>query len=274
MSSDRLLDELARVAREERDRTMDDDTRWQALADGTLSPEAQAELQRRAQGDPETARQYEAYRPLSDAWREQMAGKIVVSPPSTPPAKVTPLLARRRPTRSLTLALAASLAVAAGATLWLTQTPPDGGAVASLDQEALPPYALTVTEDKATRATTETPAADVAEFRADSRVEIVLRPKTAVKGARVDVRSFLLRDGVARAWTPPLQISPDGAVRIAGEAKALFAEPGDWEVALAVGRTGDLPSDPATVAAEVRRPSAEPHPWQLLVRRVRMNAAP
>ena len=60
--SDDLLKELARVARERREKAPDE--RYDGLAAGTLSDADRAELERLAQGTPEAAEAHEAFRPL------------------------------------------------------------------------------------------------------------------------------------------------------------------------------------------------------------------
>jgi hypothetical protein len=101
-----------------------------------------------------------------------------------------------------------------------------------------------------------------------SLLDLVLRPELAVKEP-VEVRAFLLRQGEARAWTPPMERSDDGAVRIRGPVEALLSvPPGEWTLAIAVGRPGTLPVDPGELRSwveEGRTPEAGP--WRLLTRR-------
>jgi hypothetical protein len=87
---------------------------------------------------------------------------------------------------------------------------------------------------------------------------IVVRPTTPVKGP-VEVRACVTRGGAAREWKPPIEISDDGAVRISGPSRSVFdVPPGMWTAVVAVGRPGDLPSDPNALA----RGPDDGAPWQ------------
>ncbi|WP_437625323.1 hypothetical protein [Sorangium sp. So ce1151] len=56
-----------------------------------------------------------------------------------------------------------------------------------------------------------------------------------------------MRDGRQEVWRPPVEITAEGVVRIAGTREAVFPgmPEGPWEVVLAVGRPDALPADPA-----------------------------
>lgn len=258
---DDWLDALGRAARGQTLERGEDEARWERLAEGTLSPEEDAELRRLAAEDPAAAEKYEAYRPLGDEVKERIAARIGEALPSPSEKKIVTLPGRK----GAGLAFVAALAIAAGALLWVD--PPRG----SLD-EALPPYALTVSGDRTTRGAGDAPADAVVELHADSRIEMVLRPAKAVTG-EVGARGFLMQGGAAKAWAPPVQISNDGAVRITGGAGDLFGGPGEWEVVWAVGRPSDLPSDATDVAAEASG-ARRTHSWKLLTRKVRIVEAP
>ncbi|TKC99956.1 CHAT domain-containing protein [Polyangium fumosum] len=81
-----------------------------------------------------------------------------------------------------------------------------------------------------------------------SRLSLALRPGSPVAGA-IAVRGFLVREGAARAWEPPMVVGAGGVVRIEGTAAALFGDvpEGAWDVVLLVGRPEALP-DEATLA--------------------------
>ncbi|HEY2512474.1 MAG TPA: hypothetical protein VGI39_16520 [Polyangiaceae bacterium] len=265
MNGDDWLDALGRAARRQKQEKGEDEARWERLAEGKLSADEDAELRRLAAEDPEVAAKYEAYRPLGDDVKERIAARIGEALPA-PEAKVAVLPRRSR----AGVAFVAALAMAAGALVWMHRTA-DPGAMASLD-DALPSYEMTVSGDRTTRAAGDAPAEAIVELHADSQVNLVLRPAKAIAGD-IGVRGFLVQGGTAKAWAPPVQISKDGAVRISGAAGDIFGGPGEWDVALGVGRPSDLPDDPSIVAAEVAGAHHE-HAFRLLVRKVRVVGAP
>ncbi|MFP2907112.1 hypothetical protein ACLESD_19095 [Pyxidicoccus sp. 3LFB2] len=130
----------------------------------------------------------------------------------------------------------------------------------------LPGYTLSVSSEQAVRA--GAPEPEVPRLGPGSRLDVLLRPEQAVEGP-VEVRAFLVRPGEARAWTPPLERSPEGAVRIHGPVEALLSlPPGEWTLAIAVGRPGTLPEAPAEVLAHVEAGRApEAGTWRLLTRK-------
>jgi hypothetical protein len=105
-----------------------------------------------------------------------------------------------------------------------------------------------------------------------------LRPTAPVTGA-VAARGFLVRGEEVRSWTAPFTTGPDGttpssvaadgSVHIEGTVASLFAgvPPGDWEVAIAVGRPENLPTAPRDV---LRARDADPRAlsWRLVRERV------
>lgn len=254
--SDKLLRELGRVARE-RQQAESRDERWESLTQGTLSEDERRALEELARQEPSAAEAHEAYRPLDAAARERIAARLeqqlAAEPaPEKPPAAV---LVPRRPWRRLVPALAALAAAAAVLLLVLPrQAPP------------LPGYALSLSSEQAVRA--GTPEPEVPRLGPGSQLDVLLRPETAVEGP-VDVRAFLIRRGEARSWTPPLERSPEGAVRIRGPVEALLpVPPGEWTLAIAVGRPGTLPESPDEVRARVEEGRApEAGAWRLLTRK-------
>jgi hypothetical protein len=113
----------------------------------------------------------------------------------------------------------------------------------------------------------DAPEAEVPRLGPGSRFTLVVRPEQAVDG-KVEARAFLVREGEARAWSPPMEVSAEGAVRIQGRAEELPVPPGEWTVAIAVGRPGALPTEPREVQAliEARRvPDSDA--WRLLTRK-------
>lgn len=102
------------------------------------------------------------------------------------------------------------------------------------------------------------------------RFEMDLAPTATVTGA-VWVRAFLLQGDTVRPWNPPVSVGRDGAVHIAGPVDQLFAgvPPGEWEVALAVGRPETLPTAPADVL-RARDVDGGTTAWRLVRMRVRL----
>ncbi|HSP78024.1 MAG TPA: hypothetical protein VLQ93_05820, partial [Myxococcaceae bacterium] len=234
--SDKLLEELGRVARE-RQHAERLDPRWESLAEGELSDAEREELERLAREEPAAAEAYEAFRPLEAEIRERIVARVeqelASATAGSPSAQVVPLVRPRR-TRVLLPMLSA---LAAAVALFVVASPGDVPPV--------PAYALSLSGEQTVRS--EVPGPEVARLGPGSRLELILRPEREVEGA-VEVRAFLLRPGEARRWTPPMEHSPEGAVRIHGPVEELLPiPPGEWTLALAVGRPGTLPEEPEAI---------------------------
>jgi hypothetical protein len=94
----------------------------------------------------------------------------------------------------------------------------------------------------------------------------VLRPPSS--SPDVEARAFLVQGGVAHAWSAPVDVSPSGAVHIAGDVASLFAGThGPVTIAIAVGPRGHAPTDPAVVAGALDAASPPPHDWQMFTHR-------
>jgi anti-sigma factor RsiW len=259
--SDKLLQELGRVARE-RQRAESRDERWESLTEGTLSEEDRRELERLAAQDPSTAEAYEAYKPLDAAAKEriaaslerQLAGESVPQAPA--PARVVPISSSRW--RRVVPAVAA---MAAAAVVLILALPRQG--------PPLPGYTLALSSEQTVRS--GAPEPEVPRLGPGSQLDVLLRPEQAVEGP-MEVRAFLVRPGEARAWNPPLERSPEGAVRIRGPVEALLSiPPGEWTLAVAVGRPGELPEAPGEVLAAVEAGRApEGGTWTLLTRKFQL----
>jgi hypothetical protein len=113
-------------------------------------------------------------------------------------------------------------------------------------------------------------AADAGEvvLRPGADFEMELHPTAPVLGA-VGARGFLLRGEQVRPWDPPFVVGRDGSVRISGSVEKLFAgiPPGEWEVAVAVGRPETLPTAPRDVL-RAREVDAGATAWRLVRERV------
>jgi hypothetical protein len=96
------------------------------------------------------------------------------------------------------------------------------------------------------------PATQRGVISASGEVEILVRPTVAVRGDVAAV-AFAAHEGVTRAWIAPIEVSPEGVVRVVGETRALFSPPsGQWRLTFAIGRRSELPS-----RAEALRPSRD-----------------
>lgn len=254
-----LLHELGRAGREGLD--VSADRRWDALSAGELSEEDAAALEALAKGSEEGRAAYEAFRPIDEAARAKMAAAALAeagvtvkregesAPAKDGPAHDTPAndahaKAAVTPLRSrlgLVGAVAAALAAAAA---WAVVGP---GAA-----PGLPAYSMKMTGEREQRADPP-PAGDVARLGPGARLTLVLRPDRAVKEP-IAARGFVSRGAGWEPWRVPMQIAPDGAVRIAGAREELFpgAAAGTLTIAVAVGRAADLPADPDAASRSVR----------------------
>ena len=210
-AGDDLLDELAAQARgPEADASWQ---RWEALAEGEDDPSLT---------DPERR---EALSPLSDATLDRLTDAVMTAREPSPTAAavapdVVPIGRRRWPW------LAAGLAAAAVALFFARPSPGD---------DPLAGYVLTVEAgDRAMRGVGDEASRPLGP---DSRFDLVLRPAT--RGARPEVSTFLVRDGVREPRAVEVQRAEGGAVRIVGRAGELFGDrSGQWRVEVDL-RLGD-----------------------------------
>jgi hypothetical protein len=291
---DTLLDELARVARDEDPLR---DPRWDALAKGELTEEQEAELRAEAEGSAIKQRALEAFQPLDERARDRFADQIMASlgeaprgePPPSPvkgsaevsrsaspssPREVardapmddaplaSPLASNIVPFRSRRRALTALLAgaplVAAAAALFFL--------FRQVQSPGVPSYELMVAGgERVERSTPDAAPSETRRLGPGSSLTLTLRPATsvegavAVRGALVPVSAAGTLDRGARAWSPPVTITPDGVARVTGTKEALFpgVPAGTWEIILAVGRAEALPSG-ADALADAAAKAGEP----------------
>lgn len=210
-AGDDLLDELAAQARgPEADASWE---RWEALAEGEDDPSLT---------DPERR---EALAPLSDATLDRLTDAVMATREPSPDAErvpdVVPIGRRAWPW------LAGGLAAAAALALFFARPSPGDDPLAG--------YVLTVEAgDRAMRGADDQASRPLGP---DSRFELVLRPPT--RGARPEVSTFLVRDGVREPWAVDVQRAEGGAVRIVGRAEELFGDrSGRWRVEVDL-RLGD-----------------------------------
>ncbi|MEL6543768.1 MAG: hypothetical protein AAFQ82_04025 [Myxococcota bacterium] len=202
---------------------------WVRLAKGELSDEERAELESLRRSDPDAARSFEAFEPLSDAFREELAQRHVPKGRSSHSVSRQP--ASERPSwleriRAGWLLPAAGLAAAAA--LWIVFAP----GAASLQ---LPTYELE-------RAGGDTwvrsdPAQPTGPWRASSgtRVELRMIPTTPVR-AKLRPIALLERPGAGWVhWNPTPVLGQDGGVKVSAVVGSqLPARAGTYRIYLGV----------------------------------------
>jgi hypothetical protein len=195
--------------------------------------------------------------PLDAALRDRIVADALRA--LGPPVVVAP----RRPWRRLAVA-AAPLAMAAAVLLYL------GAARTS----PLPGYDAEWSAGALEQRSFDSVTPDVLALSPAGRFELVLRPRSAA-GA-VEVRAFLVQNGAAAPWAPPIDVSADGAVHVTGRVGSLFAgRAGNLLVAVAVGNRGAVPSDPSIIARHAIDGGGGEHGrWELFTHRVEVRAAP
>ena len=265
MSTDDLLKAVAKVVRDDEPEA---DPRWNALVEGKLSPgdrEALEELTRSSRRDREA---WQMLEPLGSEVRAKFTDRILsdlehakdtgARPASHPPgAKVIPLRPKRRwPLTLVAVGSAAAVALLVLLASMLTSSPESPLEITSAPSVAPrpdprgpspPSYEIAAWGgDRSLRSETDAsvPAARIVLVDPESWLEITLRPATPVRDP-ITVRASLVKDGHTQPWDVQVDVSPDGAVRIAGSRMALFpgVSRGPLDIAIAVG-AGTLPSSP------------------------------
>ena len=238
---DRLLDAAARAFRETEEKL---DERWDKLAAGELSPEEIEKLREEARRSPEAAAAWAAFQPLGAGFEAEMVRRIqdVQRPAAAPAAPASVSTLKPKPRAWRPWAVPASLAAAAAVVLAVWSGRPD----------PLPDYALRLEGATSAQRGASAGAAEgtPAVFVEGNRLELVLTPATATTGA-VEARVLLLAGGALRPLpAPPLETSPQGAMRLRGTVgRDVALPPGDSILLVAVGRPGALPAPDALRAA-------------------------
>jgi hypothetical protein len=217
MSEDRLLRELGHLAREEdgaeRARL---DERWDRLAAGTLTAEEEAELHALAETSPEAREAWEAFRPLGPEFQARVVARIARGGRG----RVLPF----RPALRIGGWLTAAAAAAAITVMLLLPDAP------------LPDYQIASVSGGSSETRGEQPG----DFAPGDRIEVRLRPATAVRES-LEAQLFLLREGELRRLETRSEPDPDGAVKMNGSL-GHDLQPGIWTLWAVVGRPGDLPA--------------------------------
>ncbi|WP_437756332.1 hypothetical protein [Sorangium sp. So ce1389] len=284
------LEELARRDPEGRDaweasRPLDGEARSRIvdrILAGMQAPEAPGQtpeppvLAPEAPGRTPTPEAAAAPPPPPTAPGTQVAGAGEVRPLQV--KRGAPAATKRR--APAVLAATGVLAAAAALLLVFRLAPPriqdqGSGPVAPSSAQSfppVPPYAVAVSGgDQTMRAAPDAAPEDgqATSIGPGSRLEITLRPATRVEGP-LEVRAFLIRDGEARPWDVKVELSSQGAARIAGDSEALFqgVPAGRFQIALAIGRPGSLPAGPEDVLRALKL--GETAGFRLLQREIRL----
>jgi len=248
MTDDRLLKDLARLAKEQH--AKEADTRWEALAAGTLTPEEVARLREEARTSPEAAAAWELYRPVDADFRSgivDQAKQSLGAQKAASPARVL------RPRAWWQWAAPAALAASVLIAVWGTwRGGPD-----------LPPYEIRLAgATRTVRSASPEPAAGPAVFADGNRFELLLTPESSA-GEDVEVRVFVLEgDRVQELPVPRPERSSDGAVRIAGVVgEDVHLPRGEFTALVAAARRGSLPSPEELRARLVAATSVREPRW-------------
>jgi hypothetical protein len=240
------------------------DPRWDALAEGKLSPAEEAELRALAERGEAHPLAYEAFRPLDEGEQDALVAAAMGAldertppqsskpprdpdPPAPSPAtgdapsgggKVVAL----RPRRRGLLALAAPLAAAAGLLLFLRMGGP----------APVPGYAVVIEGGRSEQRAA--PAANAADrpilLGPEERIRVLLRPDTELDGP-VAARVYFAGPRGVVPVAVPVEPGPHGALLVPELRAEVLGDAPAGELIFVVGRPDALPA-----AAEVARRAA------------------
>lgn len=246
-----MSDLVERLSEEVR-RQRDEDGRRAALEQFSAGEIDEAEARARLAGDEEALASLELFRPIGvDA--EARIGDAILA--TRPPLRVieggAPERAdarREEPStgRRTSPWVFVLVAAAAAVVVWFATT---------RDRAGLPDYRAEVSGNvvDVRAAGPEVASAEVTLQRV-AAFDLTLRPDRATQLA-LEVRAVLVRDGVARPFSPAVEISAQGAVHVGGPVAAVFPDTSaPWEVIVLVGPTGSLPADPTSILARASDP--------------------
>ncbi len=270
MNDDEILKVLAKAANDQSHHSQE--LRWESLTRGTATSETVSQLQTLAQSNQREALRHELYRPIDATRKDAIASKIVEEigkqslgedkPRKDRPAQaagtVVPL---RRRWKTTTGWIVGPLALAATLALWL-QRPPS--------IEGLPSYSLTLTgTDQQYRG--EEPKGSQSDLHVTQgrKLTAILRPERSVEGP-VAVHAFLSRGGQVIRLDAQTELSSDGAVRMTTSIASPAVTEGTWNLVIAVGRPGVIPSDPQAFVGKSSEGSSAS--WQVLRYSLRVDA--
>jgi hypothetical protein len=194
----------------------------------------------------------DALAPLDAEAKGRIGARVLEEIGAAPAGRVVPF---RRRLRVPAAVAGAAVALAAVLVMFLRLVGP----------APLPGYEAAFAGESALRGTQ--PQAEPARVGPGSALSLVARPRQPVQGA-VEASAFLVRGESARPWAAPVQVSAEGAVRIAGPADDLLPpEPGPWTAVIVIRRPGasrvgpqdalrfsrgEAPADPGVQVVQVR----------------------
>jgi hypothetical protein len=183
-------------------------------------------------------------RPIDEATRARFADAALRAMGPAPLARAP--AARARPRVAYVGAAAVGVAALAAGALLLVRSPRTA---------LVPSYEVSfVGGSSETRAVPSSSAGESVEVHADGYLEIRLRPARPVQ-QQLEVQTTALHDGKLLPWTPRVETSSDGALRISGPVATLFPDArGSWAVLVAIGQAGTVPRDPDSIARAAREP--------------------
>lgn len=262
MSEDRILRELGRLAKEEKEAEQARfDERWDRLAAGTLTPEEDAELRTLAESSPEAREAYEAFRPLGPEFQAWMVNKIAKLQPKPQPFwdRLLRLLPFPPPTLRFAGWLTAAAATAAYVVMFLLPPAP---------LPALPAYTLAEISGGSRAMRGE--ATEVPDFAPGDSFRVVLRPDTTVIRAKsLKAQALLLHGRELHDLEVENHIEPNGVVTLEGSLDRAL-QPGAWTLWAVVGRPGKLPDSEDLQSFSARAPIRR-RDWVAVPQNVRIH---
>ena len=225
---------LARIGKHVRDEQKDD-ARFERVARGEASSEEVAELEKAAKDDSSLAVRLEASRPFD----EIAVARIAKNVGPKRPADVKPAATKKSNVARRIATITGPLALAAAIFLYFSNAQEKG--------PVLPGYEISATSEQAMRG----PAGPDTRIRVgsarDARFEIVARPASATPTKVVAYAFVMLEGSKAEPLEAKIDVSPDGAIKVAGEARALE---GAREVRIVIGPPASIGKfeDAATLA--------------------------
>lgn len=275
MSEDRLLDDLADLARGEGLQGAPLDERWDRLAAGELNPEEEEELRALAEASPDAREAYEAFRPLGAEFQarvaEALAGELSGrNPRSTRAGPREPrfrLLSFPHAAGRFAGWATAAAAAAAVTMLLLLRGP----------APSLPFYNAQLSPGVKISRGGPDQVTGLPLFVPGTQLTFDARPERPVADP-IEARCFLGRGKEIVLWSPQprLMVDSQGAVRLRGTVgRELRIPPGDWTIWIVVARADAMPSA-AELSARLRgEPRRNQHAgWQAVSGALRVEDRP
>lgn len=249
---DRLLSELADLAREDGTGEARLDERWDRLAAGTLTAEEEAELLALAESSPEAREAWEAFRPLGPEFQARVVEKIAAElPKQEERARILPFRPAARIGGWVTAAAAAA------AVLFVVLRP---GA-------PLPEYRIVYVTGGTSEIRGDQPEEPPRAFAPGDPIEVVLHAEGRSSGS-LEARLFLQSGDEMRRLETRSEIA-EGAVKIKGSLDPDL-QAGTWTLWAVVGRPGGLP-EPAELQSLAAQDGLRQRGWVAVSRDVRIQ---